>query len=92
MGGKVVWEMVEARPSRECGIRAPGTQDVEGDFGIGEETIPEVVRKVRVDEKTEMRWFLPVLTALSAGLELWVNLWGHKRHRQPLREKVLSAL
>ena len=25
-----------------------------------------------VDEKTEMRWFLPVLTALSAGLVLWV--------------------
>jgi hypothetical protein len=23
-----------------------------------------------VDEKTEMRWFLPVLTALSAGLDL----------------------
>ena len=35
----------------------PGTQDVEGDFGIGEETIPEVVRKVRVGEKTEMMVF-----------------------------------
>ncbi len=32
----------------ESGIRAPGTQGVEGDFGIGEETVPEVVRKVRV--------------------------------------------
>jgi hypothetical protein len=30
------------------GIRAPWTQDVEGDFGEGEETVPEVVRKVRV--------------------------------------------
>ncbi len=48
VGGKVVWEIVQARPGRECGIRAPGTQDVEGDFGKGEETIPEVVRKVRV--------------------------------------------
>ena len=48
VGGEVVWEMVQARPGRDRGIRAPGTQDVEGDLGIGEETVPEVVRKVRV--------------------------------------------
>ncbi len=45
VGGEVVWETVYARPGRES---APGTQDVEDDFGIGEETVPEVVRKVRV--------------------------------------------
>jgi hypothetical protein len=48
VGGEVVWEMVQSRPGRESGIRAPGTQDVEGDLGKGEETVPEVVRKVRV--------------------------------------------
>jgi hypothetical protein len=52
----------------------------QGDFGIGEEMIPEVVRKIRVggregksgwvEEKTEMRWFLLVRTAISAGLDL----------------------
>ncbi len=50
MGREVVWEMVYSRPGRDGGIRAPaGTQDVEGDFGKGEETVPEVVRKVRVN-------------------------------------------
>ena len=48
MGRKVVWEMVKSRPGRDSGIRAPWTQEVEGDFGEGEETVPEVVRKVRV--------------------------------------------
>ncbi len=40
--------MVESRPGRDSGIRAPWTQEVEGDFGEGGETVPEVVRKVRV--------------------------------------------
>ena len=40
MGREVVWEMVESRPGRDSGIRAPWTQDVEGDFGKGEETVP----------------------------------------------------
>ncbi len=48
VGREVVWETVYARPGTESGIRAPGTQDVESDFGVGEETVPEVVRKVRV--------------------------------------------
>ncbi len=61
---------MEARPGREGGIGAPRTHDVQGDFGIGEESVPEVVREVRVEEKTEMRWFLLVRTALSAGLDL----------------------
>ena len=48
MGRKVVLEMVESRLGRDSGISAPWTQEVEGDFGEGEETVPEVVRKVRV--------------------------------------------
>jgi hypothetical protein len=48
VGGEVVWEVVEARPGRDRGIRAPGTEDVEGDLGKGEESVPEVVGKVRV--------------------------------------------
>jgi hypothetical protein len=39
-----------------------------------------------VDEKTQMRWFLPVLTALSAGLDLWVcggtNVTGNRCERK----------
>ena len=39
-----------------------------------------------VDEKTDMRWFLPVLTALSAGLDLWVcggtNVTGNRCERK----------
>ncbi len=38
-----------------------------------------------MDEKTEMTWFLPVLTALSAGLDLWVcggtNVTGNRCER-----------
>jgi hypothetical protein len=37
---------MKARPGREGGIGAPRTHDVEGDFGIGEESFPEVVREV----------------------------------------------
>ena len=37
-----------AKTQVDSGIRAPWTQEVEGDFGEGEETVPEVVRKVRV--------------------------------------------
>jgi hypothetical protein len=33
--------------------RQLGTQDVQGDFGIGEETVPEVVRKVRMGGKED---------------------------------------
>jgi hypothetical protein len=48
VGGEIVWEVVKARPGRDRGIRAPGTEDVEGDLGKGEESVPEVVGKVRV--------------------------------------------
>jgi hypothetical protein len=39
-----------------------------------------------VEEKTEMRWLLPVRTALSAGLDLWVcggtNVTGNRCERK----------
>jgi hypothetical protein len=63
--------MVEARPGREGGIGAPRTHDVKGDFGIGKESVPKVVREIRVggrEDRDEV--ILPVLTALSVGLDL----------------------
>ena len=48
VGGEVIWEVVDARPGGEGGIGAPRTHDVEGDLSIGEESVPEVVREVRV--------------------------------------------
>ncbi len=39
-----------------------------------------------MDEKTKMGWFLPVRTALSAGLDLWVcggtNVTGNRCERK----------
>jgi hypothetical protein len=61
-------------------------------LSIGEETVPEVVRKVRVggrEDRDEMVFACPYCPLCRVGS---VGLWGHKRHRQPLREKVLSAL
>ncbi len=40
VGGEVIWETVEAGPGREGRIGSPGAHDVEGDFGVGEETVP----------------------------------------------------
>ncbi len=84
---------MEARPGREGGIGTPRTYDVQGDFGIGEEPVPEVVREVRVgrgEEIDEMVFacpYCPLCRIRSVGF------WGHKRHRQTLGgEKVLSAL
>ncbi len=47
MGGEVKGEMVEARPSREGEIGASRAHD-EGEFGVGEEAVPEVIREVGV--------------------------------------------
>jgi hypothetical protein len=83
---------VEARPGREGGIGAPRTHDVQGDFGIWEESVPEVVREVRVGVRVgrdEVVFACPYCPLCRVGS---VGLWGHKRHRQPLREKVPSAL
>jgi hypothetical protein len=48
MGGEVKREMVEARPVREGGIGAPRAHDIEGEFGVGEKAISEVIREVGV--------------------------------------------
>jgi hypothetical protein len=49
-----------------------------------------------VDEKTWMRWFLPVLTALSAGLDLWVcggtNVTGNRYERKYSRQSNEDSL
>ncbi len=77
---------MEARTGREEGIGAPRTHDVQGDFGIGEESISEVVREVQVcGGEDRDKVILPVRTALSAGLDLWVcvgtNVTGNRCER-----------
>ncbi len=92
MGGKVIREAVKTRPGIEARIRAPRAHDVEGEFGMGKESVPEVVRKVGVggcNSGDEVIFGRPHY--FSAGLDL-VHLWENKFHRQPLREKILSAL
>jgi hypothetical protein len=92
VGGEVIWKTVKAGPGRECEIGAPGTHDIEGDFGLGEDTVPEVVRKVRVGGRgngDDVVFACPYSLLCRVGS---VGLWWHKRHKQPLREKVLSAL
>ncbi len=48
VGGEVVGKMMESRPSRERGVGAPGSQEVEGEFGMGKKVVPEVSREVGV--------------------------------------------
>ncbi len=58
----------------------------------GEEPVPKVVGKVRVgggedgDKVVFARPYCPLCRVGS------VDLWGYQCHRQPLREKILSAL
>ncbi len=65
---------MEARPGKEGGIGAPRTHDVQGDFGIGEEPVPEVVREVRVgggEDRDEVVFacpYCPLCRIGSAGL------------------------
>ena len=47
MGGKVIREAVKTRPGREGRIRAPRAHDVEGEFGMRKEAVPEVVGWMR---------------------------------------------
>jgi hypothetical protein len=59
------------------------------------ETVPEVVRKVRVSGKEDGDEVIGFCLALLPSLQGWIcGFVGHKFHRQPLREKVLvlSAL
>jgi hypothetical protein len=34
---------VKTRPGRDGRIRAPWAQDIEGEFGMGKKTVPEVI-------------------------------------------------
>ena len=46
VGGKIKKKAVQARPSREGRVGAPGAHKVEGKFGMGEKAVPEVSGKV----------------------------------------------
>jgi hypothetical protein len=48
VSGEVKGEMVEARPGRNGGIGAPRAHDIEGEFGVWEKAVPEVIREVGV--------------------------------------------
>ncbi len=48
MGGEVKGDMVEARPGRERGIEALRAHDIEGEFGVWEKAVPEVIMEVGV--------------------------------------------
>ncbi len=48
VGGKFIGEAVKTRPGREGRIRAPWAHDIEGEFGMGKETVPEVIREFGV--------------------------------------------
>ena len=71
MGGKVVGGTMETMVGRERGVEGPRAEMVEG----GSKSCHRLGGKVVwVAEKTEMRWFLAVRMARSAGRERW--LWG----------------
>ncbi len=48
VGGKVIKEAVKTRPDREGRIRAPWAHGIEGEFGMGKEVVPEVIREFGV--------------------------------------------
>ncbi len=56
MGGEVKGEMVEARPGRDGGIGAPRAHDIEGEFGVWEKAVPEVIREVGSRGERKRRW------------------------------------
>ncbi len=71
---------MEARPDREGGIGAPRTHDVQGDFGIGEESVPEVVREVRVGGKEDRDEVVIACPYCPLGRVGSVGLWGQNHH------------
>jgi hypothetical protein len=74
------------------GLGHQGAKKVKGNFDVGKKTVPEVVGEVRVsggEQGNEVGFSRPHCSLRRIGP---VNLWGHKLHSQPLREKVLSAL
>ena len=92
VGVEVVRETVQTRPGGEGGVGAPGSHDVKGEFGVGEKAVPEVRGEVGMgggEGGEKMVFAGPHGLLCRVGP---VNLWGHKFDRQPLREKILSAL
>ncbi len=67
---------MKAGPGRGCGIGAPGTQDIQGGLGVGEKTVPEVVRKVGMsgrEDVDEMVFSCPYCPLCRTGS---VSVWG----------------
>ncbi len=62
VGGKVIRKAVKTRSGREGRIGAPWAHDIEGEFGMGKEAVPEAGKSGWVKAKVEMRWFLLVPT------------------------------
>jgi hypothetical protein len=63
-----------------------------GYLGVGKKVVPEVVGEVGVggrQQSDEVVFGRPHCSLCRVG---FVNLRGHKLHRQPLQEKMLSAL
>ena len=92
VGGKIERKAVQARPSREGRVGAPRAHNVEGKFSVGKEAVPQVSGKVGMggsEGGEKMVFSGPHGLLCRVGP---VNLWGHKFDRQPLREKILSAL
>ncbi len=50
MGGEVKGEMLKARSGRDGGIGTPRAHAIEGELGVGEKAVPEVIREVGVSE------------------------------------------
>ena len=46
MGGEVVRKTVQTRPGREGRVGAPRAHNVEGQFSVGKEAVPQVSGKV----------------------------------------------
>ena len=92
MGGEVVRNTVKTRPGREGRVGAPRAHNVKGKFGVGEKAVPKVRGKVGMgggEGGDEVVLCCPHRFLCRVGP---VHLWGNKLHRQPLREKILSAL
>ncbi len=84
----------EGRTRQRVRDRGARTHNVQGDFSVGEETVPKVVRKVRVGGREDGDDVV-FLTALSAGLDLWIcggtNVTGNRCERKySLRSNEVS--
>jgi hypothetical protein len=77
---------------RDQGAKPGRAEKVKDDFGAGKKAVPEVIGEVGVngrEQRDEVVFGRPYCPLCRVGS---VNWWEHKMHRQPLREKILSAL